>query len=222
MEIYFFNIFLQQKTHRKKTDVNSENGFFYTGFSCSWFWKSPNLQNHKHRCRWPMSLLQNHKHSIWTEKKLGLWMSFGFFWISLGLLDGHNKYQELGNQPFGVFIYVLSNKGIPYTPNNRPTVSGLFFCFLTLISDILNFPSKINSWRFWNGSLGRNEHKKNWNPRSTIKSLVRGFWKGRLEKKTRSQGFQDAPSELPFGMFVIFRTLWKERNTVTVEHSGTL
>ena len=117
---------------------------------------------------------------------------------------------------------VVQKEGIPYTPNNRPTVSGLFFCFLTLISDILNFPSKINSWRFWNVSLGRNEHKKNWNPRSTIKSLVRGFWKGRLEKKTRSQGFQDAPSELPFGMFVIFRTLWKERNTVTVEHSGTL
>jgi hypothetical protein len=43
-----------------------------------------------------MSLLQNQKHSIWTEKKLGLWMSFIFFWISLGLLDGHNKYQELG------------------------------------------------------------------------------------------------------------------------------
>ena len=73
-------------------------------FACSWFWKVLNLQNQKHRCRWPMSLLQNQEHSIWTEgtvRSLHIFgMSFGclldVFWVSFGLLDGHIKYQELG------------------------------------------------------------------------------------------------------------------------------
>ena len=124
--ILIFQHFLQQTTHRKKC----ENGFFYTGFSCSWFWKSPNLQNHKHRCRWPMSLLQNQKHSIWTEKKLGLWMSFGFFWISLGLLDGHSKYQELGfptdcGEKLWREIYLFLLKHI--SGSISPTDRNLFF-----------------------------------------------------------------------------------------------
>ena len=81
-----FHIFFATTNIGKKS---AWKRFLSHGFlSRSWFWKSPNLQNPKHRCRWPMSLLQNQEHSIWTEKTV---RSLDVFWVSFGLLDGYNK-----------------------------------------------------------------------------------------------------------------------------------
>ena len=95
LHLHLFSPFLGK---RKMENISVKTVSFTQFFACSWFWKALNLQNQKHRCRWPMSLLQNQEHSIWTEgtvRSLHVFgMSFGclldVFWVSFGLLDGYN------------------------------------------------------------------------------------------------------------------------------------
>ena len=64
INIYICILFSPFFGKKKMENISVKTVSFTQFFACSWFWKALNLQNQKHRRRWPMSLLQNQEHSI--------------------------------------------------------------------------------------------------------------------------------------------------------------